>query len=350
MFMMFAAVMALALQGCVPAVTGTSASSPYANPQQMTPPQAALEEDDTTPPVPPPRSRSRNRTRDAQWTWKPDTKAAPQPITQQSRGRINGGIQSFTHTVTQPFGGDQSPDEARTAAILRAKREVLEQAGTYLESLTEVQEGRLTRDEIIALSAAVFRTEILSEKRYATDDAFGLRITMRIQIDPSVLQVRIKDLSGNQKQIRKLKASQKREEALLNRIAALEKRLQEAQSEQNQHIVIRQSTSNSVYTRPVSPNTRRDNKDKETIRKATAALSREISILRNQYQQLYNKLASTTYEEPPPPPPPLWNDPPPPPPRHYIPQRPPPRHSNFRQSSRHRRPPPRRGGGGGRHR
>jgi len=42
-------------------------------------------------------------------------------------------IQTVTHTVQQPFGGSQSPDDARTAGIARAKREALEQFGTYIE-------------------------------------------------------------------------------------------------------------------------------------------------------------------------------------------------------------------------
>ena len=45
-------------------------------------------------------------------------------------------IKSFTHSVKQSFSGSQSPDDARIAAIHKAKREVLEKTGTYLESLT----------------------------------------------------------------------------------------------------------------------------------------------------------------------------------------------------------------------
>ncbi|MDK9717834.1 MAG: hypothetical protein OEL57_08000, partial [Trichlorobacter sp.] len=43
-------------------------------------------------------------------------------------------INTITHTVQQPFGGSQSPDDARTAGIARAKREALERFGTYIES------------------------------------------------------------------------------------------------------------------------------------------------------------------------------------------------------------------------
>jgi hypothetical protein len=47
-----------------------------------------------------------------------------------------GEIQTVTHTVKQPFGGSQSPDDARISAVAKAKREALEMAGTYIENLT----------------------------------------------------------------------------------------------------------------------------------------------------------------------------------------------------------------------
>jgi hypothetical protein len=47
-----------------------------------------------------------------------------------------GEILTVKHTVKQTFGGGQSPDDARISAMAKAKREALEKAGTYIESLT----------------------------------------------------------------------------------------------------------------------------------------------------------------------------------------------------------------------
>ena len=66
-------------------------------------------------------------------------------------------IKTYTYTIRQPFGGSQSPDDARIAGIARAKREILEMAGTYLETLTIVKQGKLDKDDIIALAAGVIR-------------------------------------------------------------------------------------------------------------------------------------------------------------------------------------------------
>ena len=61
-------------------------------------------------------------------------------------------IQTITHTVKQAFGGSQSPDDARTAALAKAKREALEMAGVYIESLTVVKNSQVDKDEILALA------------------------------------------------------------------------------------------------------------------------------------------------------------------------------------------------------
>jgi seryl-tRNA(Sec) selenium transferase len=50
-----------------------------------------------------------------------------------------GEVIKVTHSVKQTFGGGQSPDDARIAAMAKAKREALEKAGTYIESLTVVK-------------------------------------------------------------------------------------------------------------------------------------------------------------------------------------------------------------------
>lgn len=100
----------------------------------------------------------------------------------------------YTHTVRQAFGGALSQDQARIVALARAKREVLEQAGTYLESLTEVQQGRLARDEILALAAGVLKAEIVSEKTTAEGQGFLIEITARVEVDPAVLHDRVQKL------------------------------------------------------------------------------------------------------------------------------------------------------------
>jgi hypothetical protein len=106
-------------------------------------------------------------------------------------------VKEYIHTVKQAFSNSQSPDEARKAAIARAKHEVLEKAGTFLESHKVVKDGRLESDELRALSSAIMNVDVISQKNYLEDDTFGIILKVRIHVDTSILHQRIKDLSAN---------------------------------------------------------------------------------------------------------------------------------------------------------
>jgi tetratricopeptide (TPR) repeat protein len=133
-------------------------------------------------------------------------------------------IKTFTYTVRQPFGGSQSPDDARIGAIAKAKREVLEQAGTYLESLTVIRESVVAKDEILALAAGVLKTKIVSQKNYATEDGFGLLVVAKVEVDTSILEQRVNKFLQDRSLLEKYRESQRREKELLAKIQELEKR------------------------------------------------------------------------------------------------------------------------------
>jgi len=136
-------------------------------------------------------------------------------------------LQTFLHTVKQPFGGSQSPDDARVAAIAKAKREVLEIAGTYIESfftVEETEEKIFAKDQVLALASGILRTEIISEENYATKDGFGIIIKARVQVDTSLLEERVKKLMADRTAMEQLTASRKREKELLDKIKILEEK------------------------------------------------------------------------------------------------------------------------------
>ncbi len=132
-------------------------------------------------------------------------------------------IKTINHTLKQPFGGSQSPDDARTAGIARAKREALEQFGTYIESATVVKNAQVDSDEILALTAGVTKAEVIKQKNYADGDAFGIEITVKVELDTAVLESSLKRLLEDRNHLKDLKAARERERKLLARIAELEK-------------------------------------------------------------------------------------------------------------------------------
>jgi tetratricopeptide (TPR) repeat protein len=133
-----------------------------------------------------------------------------------------GEIVTVKHTVKQTFGGSQSPDDARISAMAKAKREALEMAGTYIESLTVVQNSKVEKDEILALTAGVLKAEVISQKNYASDDAFGMEIVVNVVVDTSVLEERVKKLLQDKTHLTQLKETQKREKGLLQKVAKRE--------------------------------------------------------------------------------------------------------------------------------
>lgn len=130
----------------------------------------------------------------------------------------------FDHQVDQPFSGSQSPDDAYMAAITKAKYEVLEQAGTYLESLTVVENAVLSRDEVTALAGGIMKTEIVSIKNYATPQSFGIVLSTRIVVDTSILKSRMEKLLFDRTLLKKYNEIQQREQELLEKIKQLEQK------------------------------------------------------------------------------------------------------------------------------
>ena len=158
-------------------------------------------------------------------------------------------VKVYTRTVRQPFSGSQSPDDARVAAVARAKRDVLERAGIYIERLFIVKEYLKDRqqdidiaDELLAISSAVFKAEIISEKKYLEGDTFGLEIVARVEVDTSILEERVESLLKNREMVEKYREIQQREKKLLAKLDALEaenRRLKELSGRQEQKLRIR---------------------------------------------------------------------------------------------------------------
>ncbi len=133
-----------------------------------------------------------------------------------------GEIKTITHTVSQVFGGSQSPDDARAAGMARAKREVLEIAGTYVRSTTVVKNARVESDEILAIAAGILETKVVSEKNYTTGEAFGIEITVKVDVNMGILEANVKHVLAESSYLEQIKAANAREADLLKKVAMLE--------------------------------------------------------------------------------------------------------------------------------
>jgi hypothetical protein len=133
-------------------------------------------------------------------------------------------VRTYTKTVRQLFGGGQSPDAATRHAMTRAKREALEEAGTYLESMTVVRDAAVESDEIMALAAGVLKSGIVSRKNFMESELFGIEITARVDVDTGVLNARVKALLSDRNALTEIKRLRSRESELLIRLRELEEK------------------------------------------------------------------------------------------------------------------------------
>ena len=128
-------------------------------------------------------------------------------------------LQTIEHTIQQPFAGSQSPDDARIAAISRAKREALERVGTYLESETIVKDAALEKDEIVSLTAGIAKAEVVSQRNYTEDGIFWIEVKVKVQLDTNDANASLKRLLEEKSNLRQLNLSREREKELLLKIA-----------------------------------------------------------------------------------------------------------------------------------
>jgi len=95
---------------------------------------------------------------------------------------ISGWAKSkvFVEKYSYNAGEADSKLTCRTVSLLEVKRLLLEKLGTYLETRTEVKDFQVTKDEIVALTAGIVKTEILDEKWN------GETYTLTAKIEPNM--------------------------------------------------------------------------------------------------------------------------------------------------------------------
>jgi|CXWL01.1.fsa_nt_gi hypothetical protein len=85
----------------------------------------------------------------------------------------------LTAEATYTMGDGETPSFAEAMALQKAKQMALEQAGTYVESYTKVQNLDLTTEEIQTIAGGVLQVEVLDKSRTLIGD--GLRFFVKIK-------------------------------------------------------------------------------------------------------------------------------------------------------------------------
>lgn len=147
-------------------------------------------------------------------------------------------VQTFTATHTYVLGDHDSKDDARQRCLLEAKRKILEQAGVYIESASEVKNFDLTKDTITSFAAAVMQVKDTKE---AVSFQQG-HMTMTLKLTAKV------DLA----ELRKHLAASQVDASVRDDVAAQKERLKSLES-QLEAMMQRQQGGQSSGHAPTSP-------------------------------------------------------------------------------------------------
>ena len=158
-------------------------------------------------------------------------------------------IQTFTATHTYILGDHDSKDDARQRCLLEAKRKILEQAGVYIESASEVKNFDLTKDKITSFAAAVMQVKDTKEEVSFQQGHMTMALTLKADVDLA--------------EVRKQLAARQVDASVRDTVAAQQERLKrlEAQLEAMQ----RQQDGKTFGHAPASPPIDISAKDLQTL-------------------------------------------------------------------------------------
>lgn len=111
--------------------------------------------------------------------------------------------ESFTAEHVYILGDNDTKNEARSMAVLLAKRKLLEKAGTFLTVNTDIENYALTRDAVRSSAAAVLKIDDVQEEYFVQNASFAVRVTVTARVDASAAEARaarLADVQGDAQQ------------------------------------------------------------------------------------------------------------------------------------------------------
>jgi tetratricopeptide (TPR) repeat protein len=133
---------------------------------------------------------------------------------------------------TYVLGDNDSKVDGRRIAMQEAQRRALDVAGTYVSSITQVKEYRLTRDEVIAYTAGIVETQVIADEARGTLDHPELYIKVRCTVDTDILVRQIDRYRESEELREQLEAAAKEKEAFRKERDALLKQLSTEQDKE----------------------------------------------------------------------------------------------------------------------
>lgn len=140
------------------------------------------------------------------------------------------------------LGSGMNEEDARKFALNDAKRNAIEQAGTYIEARTTVTNHKLTKDEVITFSAGLVTVKTVKDFRKLVNNMFAYGVCIEATIDMRLLGDRIKKLQNDSILRDQLIAEREKVKNLETKISELQKSSSLA-SKSNVSDVVRELTA-----------------------------------------------------------------------------------------------------------
>lgn len=110
----------------------------------------------------------------------------------------NAEVRTITATGEYRMGDNDTRTDAKRLALLDAKRLALEKAGTYLESVTEIKNLKVERDELRAYTAGIVEVTEQATKDVMEGATHIIRVAVTAKIDTAVVARQIDALRKNE--------------------------------------------------------------------------------------------------------------------------------------------------------
>jgi hypothetical protein len=128
---------------------------------------------------------------------------------------LQAKIMVFEKEVEEVVGRNQSQEQVESFLLQKAKRLAVEEAGTYISTLSVVKDSALQKDEVTALASGVVQAKIVGVPEVWVENGnTHVKVRARIEVDTSTLDSQIKELLKETGTLKKLEEERRRNKEL----------------------------------------------------------------------------------------------------------------------------------------
>lgn len=151
-------------------------------------------------------------------------------------------VMTFEKETEEIVANDQSREQVEAFALQKVKRLAVEEAGTYISSLTVVSNMQLQKDELTALASGVVQAKIIGTPVLRMENGvIHVNVKARIQVDTAILEKEVAALLKKQGELKRLEEVQNKVNELESKLTNLKiSELKRLEDLNNQAIALEQ--------------------------------------------------------------------------------------------------------------